>query len=188
MKTKRAAAFLLCVCLILCLLPSLSASRAFDGVAFLVVNNTLLRPLTTETMPVFIGKEVFVPYSVLDRLSSVKYKYEPQKEKLTIYNEEGFLVFDLAGGRTYDETGAEYEFDAAYVERAVKAGADAITFGDDYGTERALLMSPASWRAFFKPRLKELFAPAVKAGLDIHFHSCGQISDILEDTSLFETV
>ena len=73
------------------------------------------------------------------------------------------------------------EFDAAYVERAVKAGADAITFGDDYGTERALLMSPASWRAFFKPRLKELFAPAVKAGLDIHFHSCGQISDILED-------
>ncbi len=73
------------------------------------------------------------------------------------------------------------EFDAAYVERAVKAGADAITFGDDYGTERALLMSPASWRAFFKPRLKELFAPAVKAGLDVHFHSCGQISDILED-------
>ncbi|MBO7274925.1 MAG: hypothetical protein J6V15_00980, partial [Clostridia bacterium] len=62
MKTKRAAAFLLCICLILCLLPSLSASRAFDGVAFLVVKNTLLRPLTAETMPVFLGKEVFVPY------------------------------------------------------------------------------------------------------------------------------
>lgn len=119
MKTKRAAAFLLCVCLILCLLPSLSASRAFDGVAFLVVNNTLLRPLTAETMPVFLGKEVFVPYSVLDRLNSVKYKYEPQREKLTLYNEEGFLVFDLAGGRTYDETGAEYEFDAAYVNNTV---------------------------------------------------------------------
>jgi hypothetical protein len=42
-------------------------------------------------------------------------------------------------------------------------------------------MSPETWRAFFKPRLKELFMPAHKAGLDIHFHSCGQISEILED-------
>ncbi|MBO5973815.1 MAG: hypothetical protein J6Q16_03895, partial [Clostridia bacterium] len=119
MKTKRAAAFLLCVCLILCLLPSLSASRAFDGVAFLVVNNTLLRPLTAETMPVFLGKEVFVPYSVLDRLSSVKYKYEPHKEKLTLYNDEGFLVFDMALSRTYDDTGAEYEYGATYVNNTV---------------------------------------------------------------------
>ena len=119
MKTKRAAAFLLCICLILCLLPSLSASRAFDGVAFLVVNNTLLRPLTAETMPVFLGKEVFVPYSVLDRLSSVKYKYEPHKEKLTLYNDDSFLVFDMALSRTYDETGAEYEFGANYINNTV---------------------------------------------------------------------
>jgi len=73
------------------------------------------------------------------------------------------------------------EYDKAMVKRAVQAGADIVSFGDDYGTERSLLMSPDVWRRFFKPRLKELFQPAVDRGLDIHFHSCGQIWDILPD-------
>lgn len=72
-------------------------------------------------------------------------------------------------------------YNAQFVQRAIEAGADGISFGDDYGSERSMLMSPRTWRRFFKPRLKELFQPAVKAGLDIHFHSCGQISPILED-------
>lgn len=69
----------------------------------------------------------------------------------------------------------------ALAEYAVDIGADAIAFGDDYGTERSLICSPAMWRAFFKPRLKAVFEPAVKAGLKVIFHSCGVISDILED-------
>ena len=73
------------------------------------------------------------------------------------------------------------EYDEALLRQAVKAGADAISFGDDYGTERSLLMSPELWRSFFKPRLKRLFSAAVDQGLDIHFHSCGQVWDILPD-------
>jgi len=73
------------------------------------------------------------------------------------------------------------EYDKAILERGVKAGVDSFLFGDDYGTERALLMSPATWRRFMKPRLKKLFQPAVDKGIDIHFHSCGQIWDILPD-------
>ena len=67
------------------------------------------------------------------------------------------------------------------VQRAILAGCDAIQFGDDYGSQNSLLFSPDCWRHFFKPRLKALFAPAVQAGLDIHFHSCGQIGAILDD-------
>ena len=73
------------------------------------------------------------------------------------------------------------EYDEALLKQAVKAGADVICFGDDYGTERSLLMSPELWRSFFKPRLKRLFSSAVDKGLDIHFHSCGQVWDILPD-------
>ena len=73
------------------------------------------------------------------------------------------------------------EYNEALIRRAVKAGADAICFGDDYGTERSLLMSPEMWRAFFKPRLKRMFREAVDSGLDIHFHSCGQVWEILPD-------
>ena len=73
------------------------------------------------------------------------------------------------------------QYDSAYVERGIEAKADGIAFGDDYGTERGLIMSPKTWRRFIKPRLKELFAPAVKANMDIHFHSCGKNTEILED-------
>ncbi len=67
------------------------------------------------------------------------------------------------------------------VERAAAAGADGVALGDDYGAERSLLMSPAMWRSFIKPRLKYILEPAVRSGLDVHFHSCGYIWDILED-------
>jgi len=73
------------------------------------------------------------------------------------------------------------EYDTALLKRAVQAGVDCVSFGDDYGSERSLLMSPEIWRQFFKPRLKKLFAPAISAGLDVHFHSCGQIWEILGD-------
>jgi hypothetical protein len=70
---------------------------------------------------------------------------------------------------------------AAEVELAVRIGADCIGFGDDYGTERGLLMSPEMWRSFFKPRLARLFKPAVDAGLDVLFHSCGKVMELLPD-------
>ncbi|MGI6174087.1 MAG: uroporphyrinogen decarboxylase family protein [Christensenellales bacterium] len=69
----------------------------------------------------------------------------------------------------------------ANVRRSVKAGADGIALGDDYGTERGMILSPKRWREFFKPRMREMLEPAAKAGLDIHFHSCGNIMPILED-------
>lgn len=72
-------------------------------------------------------------------------------------------------------------YNACMVERAIGAGADCVSFGDDYGAEDRMLISPESWRRFFKPRLEALIRPAVKAGLDVHFHSCGNIWPILED-------
>ena len=70
---------------------------------------------------------------------------------------------------------------AAEVELAIKTNADGIGFGDDYGTERGLLMSPEMWRRFFKPRLSRLFKPAREAGLDVVFHSCGKLMELLPD-------
>lgn len=70
---------------------------------------------------------------------------------------------------------------AAHFERAIAAGVDGIRVGDDYGSEQTMIMSPDCWRRFFKPRWKELFKPIVDKGLDIHFHSCGQIMPILAD-------
>lgn len=69
----------------------------------------------------------------------------------------------------------------AQVGRAVASGSDAIIVGDDFGTTTALMMSPATWRHFFRPRYAQVFAPARQAGLRIFFHVCGWIEPILQD-------
>ena len=63
----------------------------------------------------------------------------------------------------------------------IKAGAEGIMFGDDYGTQNGLIMSKDLFRHAIKPRLKKLTDPIKQAGLPIHFHSCGRIIDLFDD-------
>ena len=55
----------------------------------------------------------------------------------------------------------------------------ALGFGDDWGTQRALMTSPEFWNHFFRPAYAQLFEPCVKAGKHIHFHSDGWVWDII---------
>lgn len=73
------------------------------------------------------------------------------------------------------------EYNAIIIENALAVGADAIAVGDDFGTQRALMMAPAVWRRFFKPRYRALLKPVMQAGKAIFFHSCGYIAPLLED-------
>jgi hypothetical protein len=70
---------------------------------------------------------------------------------------------------------------AGHIRKALSLDADAVCFGDDFGTQSNLLISPAVWRRFFKPRYRQLFEPVRQAGKHIFFHSCGQIADLLPD-------
>lgn len=73
------------------------------------------------------------------------------------------------------------EYDEGHIGYSLAIDVDAVAFGDDLGTQNALMISPDVFRRFFKPRYKKLFEPIVKAGKHIIFHSCGQISAILDD-------
>lgn len=67
------------------------------------------------------------------------------------------------------------------VEYALAMDADEVGFGDDYGTQEALILSLPVWRRFFKPRYEEIMRPIREAGKNIHFHSCGYIQPLLPD-------
>ncbi|MBI5961754.1 MAG: hypothetical protein HY866_23655 [Chloroflexi bacterium] len=67
------------------------------------------------------------------------------------------------------------------IRRFIALGVDGGYFGDDYGAQKNLLFSPATWRALIKPRLAQLFAPFREAGLPVLMHSDGQIAKILPD-------
>jgi uroporphyrinogen decarboxylase len=69
----------------------------------------------------------------------------------------------------------------ALIQRYLELGVDGGYFGDDYGAQKGLIMSPVSWRHLFKPRLERLFAPFRAKGLPVILHSDGQIQKILPD-------
>ncbi|MFC1672267.1 uroporphyrinogen decarboxylase family protein [Planctomycetota bacterium] len=73
------------------------------------------------------------------------------------------------------------EYSTELVRRAVNTGTDAVSMGDDFGTQQAMIFPPEVWRRFFKPRYRRIFAPAIEAGVKIFFHCCGCIEPILED-------
>lgn len=58
---------------------------------------------------------------------------------------------------------------------------DGIALSDDYGTQGAMLMSPAAWRRFVKPLLAEILGRARAAGRTTFLHSCGNVRAIVPD-------
>ena len=63
----------------------------------------------------------------------------------------------------------------------LKAGADCIAFGDDWGAQDRLLVHPDMWRRFWKPRYQRMFEPIKDAGKFVWFHTDGWILEIIED-------
>ena len=58
---------------------------------------------------------------------------------------------------------------------------EAILIMDDYGYKSGLLMSPKNYRTYVMPWLKESCKIAHKGGLKVILHSCGDISELLDD-------
>jgi uroporphyrinogen decarboxylase len=68
-------------------------------------------------------------------------------------------------------------------ETLARAGIDVLSLGDDVGIPTTMVISPATWRRFFKPRVAEIIdsARAIQADLRVVFHSDGYIEPILGD-------
>lgn len=58
---------------------------------------------------------------------------------------------------------------------------DGIWFGDDWGTQRSLIISPKLWRKVFKPGYKRQFNLVYSHKKQVIFHSCGYVWDIIPD-------
>jgi uroporphyrinogen decarboxylase len=67
--------------------------------------------------------------------------------------------------------------------RYAEAGVDILRLGDDVGSQKGMMLSPAMWREHLKPRLQRVIAAAraVRPGLPINYHSDGNIEEIIPD-------
>jgi uroporphyrinogen decarboxylase len=68
-------------------------------------------------------------------------------------------------------------------ETLARAGIDVLALDDDVGMPGRMMISPAMWRKFFRPRLTGIIraARAVKPGLRVLYHSDGHVEPILDD-------
>lgn len=95
-------------------------------------------------------------------------------------------IFDLA---TENPAGLgviekRFEFHLEQTRRALEAcrgRIDIVWIGDDYGTQRGLLLRPATWRKLFKGKLRAWADLAHKHGAKLMLHSCGSTRPIWPD-------
>jgi uroporphyrinogen decarboxylase len=74
-----------------------------------------------------------------------------------------------------------HQFNLQMLDDWVRTDVDALSFSDDWGTQRSLLISPAQWRELFKPCYRDYCEIIHKAGKAVFMHSDGHIFDIYED-------
>ncbi len=60
-------------------------------------------------------------------------------------------------------------------------GADAIFLTDDWGSQTSLMISPRMWRSYFKAHYQAVVEAIHACGMQIIFHSCGNVTAIVPD-------
>ena len=73
------------------------------------------------------------------------------------------------------------DFYYQYIERALQAAhgkVDIVCLGEDCGTQKGRLVSPAVFDRVFRPRLKKFYDLAHQYGAKAMMHSCGDTSDL----------
>ncbi len=58
---------------------------------------------------------------------------------------------------------------------------DGVYLGDDFGTQQGMLMSPAMWRMYIRPRYEKLLAVIKAHGKKYAHHTCGGVRPIIAD-------
>jgi uroporphyrinogen decarboxylase len=70
------------------------------------------------------------------------------------------------------------------MRRALESSASLVQFywcGDDFSTQRGIMISPEAWRRFLGPVYARMFALVKSFGLKVWFHSCGTFRPVLPD-------
>jgi len=73
------------------------------------------------------------------------------------------------------------EFNLALIEQACQYPIDNVRFGDDWGSQRGLIMGPTLWRTFLKPRFARMVQKAASYGKTTLLHTDGDVFEIIPD-------
>ena len=76
-----------------------------------------------------------------------------------------------------------FRYHLAAAQKLVEMGVDMIWTGDDMGAQHNMIISPNTWRRFFKPRMATFISTlkAINPDVKIAYHSDGNIYPIIPD-------
>lgn len=118
----------------------------------------------------------------IDRFVRVGTEVRPFERMQFLRGSEQLFV-DLAYGEreVYQLRDMLHDFFCEDLRMWAKTDVDGIQFMDDWGTQRALLISPELWRTFYKPLYRDYCGIIKGAGKFVFFHSDGNIEQIYPD-------
>ena len=93
------------------------------------------------------------------------------------------LMVDLLDDRSGVEALADrvFGFEEEVIRQMPAHGMDGVAFYDDWGTQSGMIVSPGLWRELFKERYRRQFDLAHAGGLDVYFHTCGLVEELIPD-------
>lgn len=91
-----------------------------------------------------------------------------------------FLLDPALANRILD---LPYQYHLTVAKKLAEMGVDMIWFGDDVGAQDRMLLSPATWRTFLKPRLANLIASVkqINPRIKVAYHTDGNVLDIIAE-------
>ena len=93
------------------------------------------------------------------------------------------LLLDFYDHRTFvhELLNTIADYNLAQISEAMRYDIDAVYFGDDWGQQHGLQMSPATWREFIYPVLKRMYGFCHAHGKYVMIHSCGDVDELFDD-------
>jgi uroporphyrinogen decarboxylase len=117
-----------------------------------------------------------------DRYILAKFSYSLFERAWSLRGMENLLVdFACNPGFVHELMRAICDFNLSIIRNLKAYPIDGIYYGDDWGSQKAMLMSPEMWRQFIKPYLSEMYAWAHRQGYEVFIHSCGEVTPVLDD-------
>jgi len=122
----------------------------------------------TDQCAQYPGKAIFTgQFSIQDFINGVAFGRGVEQVLIDIALEDPVFLYIVE---------KRHRFYMEYMERILQAGKgaiDVVLCGDDFGTQRGLLISPASFDSIFAPRKKEFFDMVHSYGAKVTHHCCG---------------
>ncbi|MBN1808539.1 MAG: uroporphyrinogen-III decarboxylase-like protein [Planctomycetes bacterium] len=92
------------------------------------------------------------------------------------------MDFVMNPGFVHDLLDAIADWNVQVVRKVLQVpGIDAVHFGDDWGTQRGLVMGPELWKEFIGPRVKRMYGTVKEGGKFCSQHSCGMVQELFPD-------